>query len=124
MCKRGFKQIHIKRTSEAKSLTLMNIFTQCRFGSVVKSRGDIYVNSLRSITKNTCLPVHDLNSIPGHARSEQCLVSKSIPGQVFPPFIGGGFEQALVLATEPLPQDIVHDSQCDHDAHPPSTVIC
>ena len=55
---------------------------------------------------------------------KQALVtSVSLPGQLAPPFIGGGWLQILLLRkTDPpdIPHVLEHVSQGDQELHPPS----
>ena len=55
---------------------------------------------------------------------KQALVtSVSLPGQLAPPFIGGGWLQTLLLRkTDPpnIPHVLEHVSQGDQELHPPS----
>lgn len=49
--------------------------------------------------------------LPGHAILLQCLISKSLPAQEAPPFLGGGLVHVLLRLCVPLPQVRLHGLQ-------------
>jgi hypothetical protein len=62
--------------------------------------------------KNSKLLFH-LN-LPGHSCVLHLLLSADIPGQFFPPFVGAGLLQSLVLVCVPPPHPRVQLSNEDH----------
>ena len=64
------------------------------------------------------------DSSPGHGEKQVLKVSVSLPGQAFPPFIGGGTlhrRVRLIMLPPTIPHVWGHEDQADQRLHWPST---